>query len=731
VTAITVTGAGGATTVEKDQSLQMSATVTPDNATDNTVTWSVTNGTGSATIDSNGLLTGTGNGTVTVIATANDGSGITGTLEVTVIIPVTGVSLDQETVTLAVGEEETLIATVLPVDASNQTVNWASSETDVATVDDNGVVTAVGVGEATITVTTEDGNKTDTCTVTVNPAPIDDFTCSEDDGSGATFSWTAAAGATGIEIKQSTYNSADETWTEWTTAYTAPLEATANTAKVVGLTAGATYKFKLVVTGGNNAGDSNIVDVTTSVDDEAASYGASWDSSTDTTEMTRLGDAEGKTAGADFNGFAPWSEMKLCNVADNGAINAYIGDAGFKRDGSNGQVMVKIPKFYYKHTYDEGTKKHEFWVADGPAEGFKLHPAFLRAGVEKEYILLGAYKASLGRNQTDTVDALASVSGAFPAVSKNITQFRTLAEARGTETGANWTQVDALTRNAVALLYLVEYADTNSQSSTVGIGKGITELRLSTDDKVTVASTNANTIIVSTTTAGYYSIGQIIGVGTSLGNGSVCTNRMITGIAATVDGNVTITVDGTEFSTTTDPVNYIYHVGQKTGGCDGKDGVSGSAAMYSDGVTPGVDGKVSINYRGLEDLWGNVWEFVDGINIKANHRPYVADHGFASDVFDEPYTDAGFNLPSVNGYVSNFACSAGADWLLMPLAAGEAGTGSGAYIPDYYYQATGNRVALVGGYWNNGPYAGLFRWAVTHVSSSAALDVGARLLQIP
>ncbi|MGI6533891.1 MAG: hypothetical protein ACOX23_04665 [Peptococcia bacterium] len=243
------------------------------------------------------------------------------------------------------------------------------------------------------------------------------------------------------------------------------------------------------------------------------------------------------------------------------------------------------------------------------------------------------------------------------------------------------------------MLYLVEYADTNSQSTTVGIGKGITELRYTEADKITEASTNANTIIVSSTTAGYYSTGQIIGVGTSLGNGSVCTNRMITGIAAPVDGNVTITVDGTEFSTTTDPVNYIYHVGQKTGGCDELDGVSGSATKYSDGVTPGVDGKVSINYRGLEDLWGNVWEFVDGINIKADHRPYVADHGFASDVFDEPYTDAGFDLPSVNGYVSNFACSAGADWLLMPSAVGA----DSGYIPDYYYQATGNRVALVGG----------------------------------
>ncbi|MGI6533204.1 MAG: hypothetical protein ACOX23_01105 [Peptococcia bacterium] len=479
-----------------------------------------------------------------------------------------------------------------------------------------------------------------------------------------------------------------------------------------------------------NAADSGVV--TAVFPATAATYGVSWTSGTNT-KMTRLGAAEDFTDNTPFSGINPWSEMKLCNVSDEGTITAYIDDgpSNFKRDGTNGQVMVKIPKFYYKHTYDEETKKHEFWVADGPAAGFKLHPAFIRAGEEKEYILMGAYKASLGRNQTDTVDALASVSGAFPAVSKNITQFRTLAEARGTETGANWTQVDALTRNAVALLYLVEYADTDSQSSTVGIGKGITELRWSTDDRVTVASTNANEIIVSSGTAVHYGKGQIIGVGASLGDGSVCTNRMITGISESVEGNVTITVDGAVFTTVVD--NIIYHVGQKTGGCDGKNGVSGSAATYSDGVTPGVEGKVSINYRGLEDLWGNVWEFVDGINIKNSEKqPYVADNGFVSNEFAEPYQPSGITLPSGNGYVKDFACSAKADWLLMPTTVGG---GYNTYIPDYYYQNwTGNsadKVALAGGRWAHEADAGLFYWLVTSTSSGADLAVGARVLLIP
>ena len=84
VTSIAVTGTGGATTVADGATLQMIATITPLNATDSTVTWSVVPGTGTASISVGGLLTGTGAGTVTVIATANDASGVTGSIVITV-----------------------------------------------------------------------------------------------------------------------------------------------------------------------------------------------------------------------------------------------------------------------------------------------------------------------------------------------------------------------------------------------------------------------------------------------------------------------------------------------------------------------------------------------------------------------------------------------------------------------------------------------------------------------
>lgn len=87
-------------------------------------------------------------------------------------VAVTGVSLNKETSTLTVGDTETLTATVSPDEASDKSVTWSSDDTSVATVDPNGLVTAVGAGTANITVTTTDGSKTASCAVTVNAATV-------------------------------------------------------------------------------------------------------------------------------------------------------------------------------------------------------------------------------------------------------------------------------------------------------------------------------------------------------------------------------------------------------------------------------------------------------------------------------------------------------------------------------------------------------------------------------
>lgn len=160
--------------VEEGKSLTLTATVTPDNATDKTVTWT-TSDRSVATVDSTGVVTGIKAGTATITAKAGEK---TATCTVTVtaastepeVVPVTGVTLSQTAVTLDIDQSITLTATVAPENATNKAVTWASDKTDVATVDANGKVTAVAAGTANITVTTADGGKTATCAVTVNPA---------------------------------------------------------------------------------------------------------------------------------------------------------------------------------------------------------------------------------------------------------------------------------------------------------------------------------------------------------------------------------------------------------------------------------------------------------------------------------------------------------------------------------------------------------------------------------
>ena len=144
-------------------SATLKATVNPDNATNRDVTWSTSNDK-IATVE-NGVVKGVAPGTATITATAG---GMTATCKVTValaVVPVESISLDQTQLKLYVGDHMTLKATVAPSNATDKAVTWKSDDETVATVD-NGTVTAVGEGEATIKATTNNG-KTASCTVTV------------------------------------------------------------------------------------------------------------------------------------------------------------------------------------------------------------------------------------------------------------------------------------------------------------------------------------------------------------------------------------------------------------------------------------------------------------------------------------------------------------------------------------------------------------------------------------
>ena len=159
--------------LEQGKSESLVATVLPEDAGNRTVTWSSSDEY-VATVTDGGIVTALHVGIAFIRATTNDGSNLTDSCEVTVYPKkVTSISMDKETLTLERGTTGQLNVTILPADAGNRTVTWASDREEVASVDENGVVTAHSVGTATITATTHDGTELSaSCQVTVVPKKV-------------------------------------------------------------------------------------------------------------------------------------------------------------------------------------------------------------------------------------------------------------------------------------------------------------------------------------------------------------------------------------------------------------------------------------------------------------------------------------------------------------------------------------------------------------------------------
>ena len=156
-------------TLTVGDTVTLTATVSPEDATDKSVTWTSDNES-VATIDSNGKITAVAEGTAIIVVATHDGGKIA-TCKVIVneaVIHVTDVTLDKTSITLDPCSTEQLTATVLPEEATDKSVTWTSLNTNIATVDSNGKITAVAKGTTTITVKTNDGDKTATCSVTIN-----------------------------------------------------------------------------------------------------------------------------------------------------------------------------------------------------------------------------------------------------------------------------------------------------------------------------------------------------------------------------------------------------------------------------------------------------------------------------------------------------------------------------------------------------------------------------------
>lgn len=162
----------------------LEATVFPENTSNKTLKWSSSN-TAVATVDPTGTITPIKAGTTTITATAQDGSGVKATCNITIRQRVESITLDSESISIYINETNKLTATVLPTNATNKKVVWSSSDTSVATVNQEGLVSAIAVGKVQITASTQEGGVKAVCEVEV-VQPITKITLNSSETSNAT-----------------------------------------------------------------------------------------------------------------------------------------------------------------------------------------------------------------------------------------------------------------------------------------------------------------------------------------------------------------------------------------------------------------------------------------------------------------------------------------------------------------------------------------------------------------
>ena len=384
--------------------------------------------------------------------------------------------------------------------------------------------------------------------------------------------------------------------------------------------------------------------------------------------IVRLAGAVGKSAGVGFDNVKTFGGRRRCNLADDRTVLAYYGDAGYKEDGTNGQVMVEQPKFYYKRVplvlepIQDGTgyhlRKWRDYVSDYPKAGFKVHPAFIRDGVEYDKIYYPAYEGSIYDTSAGAylladeqiadfnADKLSSIVGAKPAsgLSQNLTivNTRKLANNRG----EGWQQIDIIAHYAEVLLMSIEYATFDEQTA---IGQGV----------VTFADDAASNMAVNT------------GATSFLGNAS--------GMAPGTNGKVSISYRGRE--------------------------------------------------NGWGNIWK--WNDGLNIECKGIHEAYWADSNFVSDIKTEPYKPCGFTLAKTNGYISAIGYHQDCDFMYIPsetLGASNRPLNDYFYQNNEY---NGFLVAPLGGDWNSGSHAGACCLYARSSSGTRSRAVGGGLLCVP
>lgn len=404
---------------------------------------------------------------------------------------------------------------------------------------------------------------------------------------------------------------------------------------------------------------------------------------------------------SDFDYIYPWKDIRRCNVQINGSkvVVIYEGEPGFSLDGSNGDVFVRIPKFYVEKYKSEG---YSYRVIS--ATGTRPHPAFIEDGRELDAIYVGAYEGYIGGDSL-----LHSIAEVVPSSNILAQDFLEAAQRRG----AQYTLYDMRTVDMLYSLIAVEFGCRNSG---IVFGYGIADYRQPIEQEwdtgriyysqFNVKSTNSITCKKQNR--------PLIVVGSNI---CICENKQtniltfanVTDIS-TSDGYTTYTFDGKPIDITTDC--FIGSSAQQTNWTETcavpYAGASGRGGMVEPGLSP--EERNPMRYRWIENIVGNLWHFLPDITFE-DGRLYVcsnmSDYRFTYHPSDgyEPYggyfefnSDNGTlkDKPELNFWATTLLDDDQNKGIALPKTYSKSLTSVNAY-GAYYYIDENNGIAVNGG----------------------------------
>lgn len=449
----------------------------------------------------------------------------------------------------------------------------------------------------------------------------------------------------------------------------------------------------------------------------------------------RIGDAVGMVCKAavgngtvqnDMMSHYPFNEMRPCNLAEDRTVNAYLGDATFQWDGTNGDVMLEVPMTYTGRWFEtdaDGVKWEYRAVSSAQIGHLHLDHLFTdgadRRISEKVYIPIfpgsietvqRSVKNSQGTYDLKQVDILRSKAGVVPAHNKTRGQFRTLCKAKGD----NWYLDDVWAMHFLDTCFLVMFANSNAQAV---LGSGRTEFPEDGTKGLALQERTGNYITVAKDYGNRFVVGQAISIGAGLWNQNLAADRLVTKIedSTEVDNAVCVYFDGDPVAITSTSV--LWSSIQPTGATIGMASPNGRVEGKTNGIS-------AIRFLWIEDWYGNMWQFRDGDNIQKYQHYYCNDRSaYADKVYTGSYFKVGYVAGTAEGYVKTFGYDP--EWPEIEICT-ENGASSNTYFCDYYYAAEGGEVVFSGGNVYNGAYSGPFRRFCNSSAAFSSWNIGGR-----